>query len=480
VADSTSQINVADVLAVDASVAQATGAAEYGITTGGFNPKPFARLLAEKLALARALFGNTLDLTSGSAIRKLLEVTALEDARTWAALASFYDDSFVSTATASALSLLGEELGLGRPYLEARGSVTLTLAGNLPAGSTELELPRGSRMLTPGGHHVATDQTVRLSPSSPTVEVAVVAFYPGPDSNLDPTVPDEKIDTWNTLDPKLADLLSARAAAIAAGSSFDVTIAHTLPLTGGELQWPDTRYRDLLLRAPRSVWTADAIQTAISLVPGVRQVQVRDAWGGLDINQSIFGDFAFIERLFSSERDLGSPYYLTVLVAPTTAAIWDGPDGLQAAVESAIEDLRPISIFPNVEQGDLVGVGIAANLVVSGVPLPTGTASTVNGSPAAVDLKQRLLDRAGSYVNGLSFGDPVRASELTWALMGEPGIADIQELRLLRYPAHFDELIFTQGDLPSPISAIGCGENLALSATEIAVFVDDASQLQIV
>jgi hypothetical protein len=480
VADSPAQINVADVLAVDASVALATGSAEFGITSGGFNPKPFARLLAEKLALARSLFGDGLDLTSSSAIRKLLEVSALEDARTWAALSSFYDDSFVSTATATALSRLGEEVGLPRPYLEARGIVTLTLAGDLPAGDTDLEIPRGARMLTPGGHHVATDQTVRLSPTSQTVGVPVVAFYPGPETNLDPTIPDQKVDRWNELDDKLADLLAARAAASASGSSFDVTITHTVALSGGELQWPDTRYRDLLLRAPRSVWTADAIEVAIALVPGVRQVQVRDAWGGLDINQSIFGDFAFIERLFSSERDLGSPYYLTILVAPTPAAIWDGPDGLRASVESAIEDLRPISIFPNVEQGDVVGIGIAANLVVRGVPLPSGNATTVNASQAAADLKQRLLDRARRYVDALMFGDPVRASEVTWALMGESGLADVQELRLLRYPAHFDELIFGTGDLPSGVAQTGGGDNITLGATEIAVFVDDDSQLRIV
>jgi hypothetical protein len=480
VAESTAQINVADVLAVDAGVALATGSAEFGITSGGFNPKPFARLLAEKLALARALFGEGVDLTSGSAIRKLLEVSALEDARTWAALASFYDDSFVSTATGAALGLLGDELGLARPYLEARGSVTLTLQGTLPSGYTELEIPRGARMLTPGGHHVATDQDVRLSPTNQTVEVPVVAFFPGPESNLNPAIPNQKIDAWNKLDDKLTELFAAEAAATAASSTLTVVIAHTAPLTGGELQWPDTRYRDLLLRAPRSVWRAEAIEIAISLVPGVRQVQVQDAWGGLDINQSIFGDFAFIERLFSSERDLGSPYYLTILVAPTPAAIWDGPEGLRASVESAIEDLRPISIFPSVEEGDVVGVGVAANLVVRDVPLPTGTSDTVNASQAARDLKQRLLERVRRYVDSLTFGEPVRASEVTWAMMGEPGVADIQELRLLRYPAHFDEVRLGTGTIPSGVAETGCGENVALSVTEIAVFVEDDSGLRIV
>ena len=47
-----------------------------------------------------------------------------------------------------------------------------------------------------------------------------------------------------------------------------VAIAHTTPLTGGELGWPDARYRKLLLRAPRALWSADGIRLAASLVPG--------------------------------------------------------------------------------------------------------------------------------------------------------------------------------------------------------------------
>ena len=84
-------------------------------------PKPFARLLAEKLALARALFGDDLDLTSGSVIRKLLEVAALEDARRGRRSARIYDNAFVATATGDALSRLGEELGLARPFLRGPG-----------------------------------------------------------------------------------------------------------------------------------------------------------------------------------------------------------------------------------------------------------------------------------------------------------------------------------------------------------------------
>src|SRR3954454_11269486 len=111
------RIDLTDVLAVDDSVTRSSGSGTFGVTEAGFLPKPFTRLLAEKIALAQQLIDPAVDLSSGSVLRKLLEVTALEDARTWAALAAEYDDSFVSTARGRALSELGEELGLPPPVL---------------------------------------------------------------------------------------------------------------------------------------------------------------------------------------------------------------------------------------------------------------------------------------------------------------------------------------------------------------------------
>jgi hypothetical protein len=465
--------DAADVLAVDAAVLTATGSAGFGITTEGFVAKPFARLLAEKLALARALFGDDLDLTSGSAVRKLLEVSALEDARTWAALAAMYDNAFIGTATGEALSRLGAELGLDRPFLEARGRVALTLQGTLPATLPQLVLPRGARLGTPGGHDVALDERVVLSATSPRRDAAVVAFRPGPEGNLDPSRPEQRIDRWNTAHVALADLVQARAE----GQGADVLIQHDTALTGGEQGWPDARYRDLLLRAPRSIWTADAIAGAAALVPGVRQVVVKDAQGGLDINQSIFGNFTFIQRLFSSERDVGSPYYLSVLVAPTPSAIWEGPDGVRVAVESAVEDIRPISIFPKVDLAVEVGIGIAADVLVSGLPLPTGSADTVNASATARSLKARLLDRVRGYVEGLGFGEPVRAAEVTAVLLGEPGVVDVQGLTLLAFPPvrYGDDDFFEP--TPTAPAQFSLGANVVLQASQIAVFVDDDSGL---
>lgn len=306
-------IDTAEILAIDAAITRDTGTGEYGITPEGFVPKPFARLLAEKLALARALLGADLDLGSGSAIRKLCEITALEETRTWSALGSTFDNCFVASAVGEALSRLGEELGLPRPFTQARGKIKVKLTGNLPAGTTGLEIPRGARLLTPGGHHVATLERIQLSSQNPEREVAVAAFYPGPEHNLDPAAADadgvfaQRIDRWNPLDTRLAPLFLAEQEA---GASL-TEIRHDTALAGGAERWSDARYRALLLAAPRSIWTVAAIETAASMVPGVRQVKVTDGWGGLDISQSIFGNFNFIERVFSGERDLGSPYYFS-------------------------------------------------------------------------------------------------------------------------------------------------------------------------
>jgi hypothetical protein len=401
--------------------------------------------------------------------------------RTWAALTSMYDNNFVSTATGEALSRLGEELGIPRPFLEAKGTIRLTLTGTLPTGISELSIPRGSRLLTSGGHHVSIDESTVFSSASPERDVAVVAFYPGPEHNLNPTRAaadgtfPEKIDRWNRDDRNLDELFQAESLA---GASL-LQIAHTASLTGGEFQWDDNRYRQLLLQAPRSLWTVEAIQTAVFLIPGVRQVQVRDGLGGLDLSQSIFSNFNFMDRLFSSERDLGSPYYFTVLVAPTPAAIWEGPSGLAVTIESAIEDLRPISIFPKITRASEIGIGVRAQLIVQGLSLPTGQRAVVNSSQSAIALKQRLISRLQRYIDTLSFGEPIRASEIIWAFMSEPGIVDIVNLELLRYPPGFDSVDFRQAALGNQPEVFDRGKNISLQSSEIPVLIDDPSQLAI-
>jgi hypothetical protein len=480
--ENATSLDLTDILAVDDAVTRSTGSGNFGVTTAGFLPKPFARLLAEKIALAQQLIDPDLDLSSGSVIRKLLEISALEDARTWSALGAHFDDSFIPSATGRALSDLGAELGISRPYLAATGTINLTLSGALPAGVASISLPRGARLLTPGGHRVALASSVEMGPSLSTADVPVVSFDPGPVGNLDPKVSDgaggfpQKIDRFEPADAKLISMREADAlAGLGAGASATgaglIKIKHTAALSGGELLWLDSAYRALLLRAPRGLWSVDAISLAVSLVPGVRQVAVRDGWGGLDLSQSIFGDFDFIERLFAAERNLATPYYVSVLVAPTEAAIWDGPGGLLDSIQVAIRDVRPVGVFPEVVEADQVFTAVRADVITSGLTLPPGTSDAVNASPAAVALKNRLVERLHGVVDGLTLGQPVRCAAVSHALMSEPGVIDVVNQRLLRGPRQLDSVGSTQ-DFDASVQVLDQDENLNLTADQIAVLVD--------
>jgi hypothetical protein len=482
-------LDLTEVLAIDDEVTRSTASAGFGVTTAGFLPKPFTRLLAERIAVARQLIDADLDLSSGSVLRKLLEISALEDARTWTAIGALYDDCFVGTARGMALGELGAEVGIDRPSLNATGTVTLTLAGALPTGVMQLVLPRGSRMTTSGGHRVALAATMTLTSAVTSLPAPVVSFDPGPIGNLNPSVTDagggnpQKLDRWEVADRKLDDLLAADAAAGLPGNASAsgqglVRITHTAPLSGGEQQWDDDRYRALLLDAPRSVWSADAIATTVAMVPGIRQVNVRDGWGGIDLSQSVFGDFTFMERLFAVDRDLASPFFVTVLVAPTEAAIWDGPNGLRASVETAIRDVRPVGVFPNVVEADQVFVAVQAEIVTSGLALPAGSVASTNSSPAALALKGRLNERLHRVVDRLRMAEPVRSAAVTAALMSEPGVTDVLQQRLVRFPPLLDTVGSTTDDDSTP-QALGPDENLALGADQIAVLVDAPDLLRV-
>lgn len=437
---------------------------KYGITDAGFVPKPYVQLLREGFAAARVVIGDDVDLAPGSVVRKLIELNALEMARTYATLAGVVDDMTVPTARGHALSRLGEELGVPRPSMRAIGTVQLTLKTNAPS----VVIGRGARMMTGKGHNVFTTTAVTLTQAAKSAAVEVQAFLPGLTGNLDPSVDGQKITLWNGAGANDPDdkLLALRQAAAGANKTFEDTvgIAHTAALSGGDARWPDEPYRDLLLRMPRSVWTAESIQAAVSLVPGVRGVAVQDQFGGLDIDRAIFGNFNFIERLFAAERDITSPYAFSILVAPEDSAIWGGTGGLREQVLDAIEDLRPIGLFPRVERASSLRVYLRATIVLQGIPLPSGSREAVNASPAALAIKQRLRQRVAGYIGRLGFGEPVRAAKVGWQLLSDPSVVDVQDL----------ELGQDSGSLSSNGPQwLGVGENLVPAARSIPVLMDD-------
>lgn len=471
---------LAEIAAIDHTTLLSTATGDYGLTETGFVAKPFGRLMAEQLALARRMFGADVDIGPGSVLRRVIELSAVEHARTYAMLGAMVDDQTVPTARGRALDRLGEELGLPRPFESATGTVRLSFKGDMPPGRTSLTVPVGARMLTGGGHHVALAASVALSEARREADVAVEAFFPGREHNLDVAQPDQVLHAWHPLDDALSELLAVQATRGDGAPEDVVEIQHGAALTGGELRWSDERYRQLLLRAPRSLWTREAVEVAVSLVPGVRQVKVIDRYGGLDIDKPIFGNFNFGERVFGTERDIASPYLFTILVAPTPAAVWQGPDGLAAMVAEAVEDLRPIGIFPDIREAIEIGVGVRAEIVVDGVPLPSGSKATVNASAAAKALKARLMARLRGYVGGLAFGEAVSPAKVSWTLMNEPGVADVRGLVLTRYPEQPGRIDFRHPATASQVETLAYGTSLTTGEDQIATYVDVADDLSII
>jgi hypothetical protein len=391
----------------------------YGFTEeGGFEPKPYQRLVEEGFGAARFIFGPNVDLANGSVLRKLIELNALSQASMHAAMARAVDDSFAVTARGAALSRIGEELGFPRPWLRAEGEVQIKApAAVVTALGNNLTLPRGIRLRSSDGtRHVTTAHSVELAADTDHT-VRITAFLPGPSHNLDPSVEEQKITELNPDDPVVKRLVGLlRQAPEPVDTEQFLQISHTTAMSGGERMWDDERYRALISRAPRSVWTLEAIQLAVELVPGVAKASVSDEFGGLDMDRPIFGNFMFGERMFGRDRDIFSPFALKVRVATEEGAIWDGPSGLREAVLAAVEAVRPIGVFADVDKADEVHVAVEATILVSTSP---GDAFT-----------RRMLERLDNYVGGLSLGEPVRTSRLIFEIMKDPIVVDVRQVKL--------------------------------------------------
>lgn len=434
------------------ALVRTTGDATYGITAGGFVPKPVSRLVDEHLAAARVLFGARADLTSGSALRKVCELMALSDARLWETQHLLYSSVFVSSATKDALSALGAQLGVPRPFLRSTTTVTFVLTGDLPAGMTSVRLPLGTRLRSASGADFFLTEAVTLTSSARRGRVVVRSFLPGPAGDVDPADATQRLDRFHPLDARASE-----ARALAPGL---LVIEHTQAATGGSRLLDDEAYRALLLDVPRNVWSPEHLRLAVLRVPGVRQAVVHDGYGGLDVDHTIFGNVSFFERLFSQERDLGSPYFVTVMVAPGPGAVWEGPDGLDARVRAVLDEVRPVGILPAVMPVTEVFVGMQAVLSTEGVP--------TSGYDALVERVRGRLER---YVDGLGIGEPVRHSEFVWAVMEEPGVTDVKDLRLRRSPS--------LTDVGSPADVLGAGEDVGVGASEVATLVLDRAQIEV-
>ncbi len=418
---------------------------EFGITNTGFIVKPFQEILNDKAARAREMFGDDIDLRSTSALRKILDIASAEDQELWKRMELLYYSNFISTASGDALDLLGDDVGVRRRFLTAKGKVKLKLFGeapgriyNFPIGTlVETDLPV---------QRYRTLALVSLSSQNKEAVVEIEATSPGRVGNV-------ATNAINKLNATFAQRNLNLGGA-------QVEVKNEAPTTGGEILEDDTSYRDLLLGRPRTLWTQEAVRSAVKSVDGVRDCRLFDPLGGVDVSLSKFNFFFFSGRRFGTQRLLGTPYFFDILVAIYPGFLWE--TGVHDVVENAIREVRPISIFPNLRLANNVLVGIRASMLIK---------SGHDKNAVVASIKEKLERR----VNALGLGTAVLYSEVICDCLAVTGVIDVQQLHLRRCPPLLATITFGKSErFQSQVIEAAVGENLLLQRDEIAVFEIDS------
>ncbi len=428
---------------------------DFGVTTSGFVIKPFTAILTDKADRARAMFGADVDLRSTSSLRKILDITSAEDQDLWKRMEQLYYSNFLSTASGDALDLLGQDVGVPRRFLKAAGLVKLTL-NNGVAGRV-YNLPLGTLLETVGpATHFRTLDLVSLSTVNKEATVAVEALESGPSGNV-------AIGGVAQINPQFAQFNLNLGAAT-------VQVKNEAALTGGDVTEDDTSYRTLLLGFPRTLWTLESVRNAVKLVDGVRDCRLFDPLGGVDVSQSIFKFFGFSQRRFGTQRLLGTPYYFDILVAIYPGFPWEsqpGITGVKDAVQNAILEVRPVSIFPNIRRANNVLIGLRAKILIK-------SGHDANGVLASI--KDKLTLR----VDALGLGGDVLFSQFQCDIMSVAGVLDVQGLHLRRCPPVLSRVTFGgPWKFLADVIEVPVGENIDLSPNEIAVFQIDSELIDI-
>jgi hypothetical protein len=429
----------------------------FGVTPDGFVLKGIDRIVADQQARARAMFGDDVDLTSGGALRKVLDAVAWDTHELWRGMEAQYYANFVTTATGPSLDLLGTDLGMPRRMLQATGQVLFTLVNG--AQGRRYVLPEGTLVRTSAPPTLAfrTVAPVTLdAATTPALAVGVRAVARGPAGNL-PILQPLLIDPgWAALHLTLG--------------SATVTPTNPGPFAGGELAEPDADYRARLLSIPRTLWTPDAVLAQILDLDGVRDAALFDPLGGVDVSQSYFSLFLFGGRAFAKPRQVGSPYYFDIVVATEPGWPWltgGGPvPGVYDTALATVRQWRPVSIFPSIVQADVVDVGIRATLLVQ----------------AGHDqdaIRSDLLNALHATVDSIRLGRGVLYSDVMLMARTAAGVVDVQNLHLRRYPPAFDTHTFGGTAFGQSVE-LAIGENLTLLPQEVAQFSIDSQLIDIV
>jgi hypothetical protein len=187
------------------------------------------------------------------------------------------------------------------------------------------------------------------------------------------------------------------------------------------------------------------------------------------VAQSYFNLFAFNQRVFLGERRVDEPYFFDIVVAHEFARPWRTQGaviGVYEQVSAAVERVRPVGIRPLVVPADHIEIGVRARIV------------TEPGLDPQV-LRAALTGRLVSVIGPLQLGQDVLFSQVMRVFTEQPGVLDVQDLRLRRDPPAMGRIVFGNVPFQDSVIEVAVGENLTLGATEIAVFQVDSALLDL-
>jgi hypothetical protein len=203
---------------------------------------------------------------------------------------------------------------------------------------------------------------------------------------------------------------------------------------------------------------------------GVADVLVFDPLSGVEASQSYYSGFKFGERHFSGHRRVNETYFFDIVVAHSPVWPWEthGPvKGIYDRVRAAIDPVRPIGIHANIFEATLVEIGVRAKLLIT----PGSDPQTLLAA-----IKLRIANDIGVF----KLGNDVRFSQVVRAFTEQPGVIDVQNLHLRRYPGS-DTSGLTTGKATSAVDAIelAVGANVVMRPHECPVFRLDSTLINV-
>lgn len=222
----------------------------FGVTANGFVLKTLQDIIADMEAEAKVQFGNDVDLTSTSPLKKFIQVIAAEQARLWQVLETVYYSGYLDFAVGQSLDNLVTLLGfVRRAAIKATGQVTFY-------GLDGTQIPANTEIQTSGDSPIVfvTDSPVTISGGSATVNIT--AKVAGSNGNV-------AANTITVLTNPIAGVTS---------------VTNQSATTGGRDAESDEEFRNRVKQSLSSAGAAtlDAIRAGVLQVTGVTSVNVEE------------------------------------------------------------------------------------------------------------------------------------------------------------------------------------------------------------